>query len=625
LRVVGYRAADIVASAREFVRQHRTTANGLAEVELADVLPDLGHAEFQIPAGWVIASDGIGDANTGELLIPGHLAITGRPRNVLTGTAYVKLAHRRNGRTSTDVVSRSAIADKRSILSLADRDIPVTSNNAADVIQYLADFEQANLAVIPESTVKHQTGWDGEEGVGGFLAGRVHMCDSSPTGRDSPQDVAFQGADVGDEQRADSVKAAGSFEEWRRLIQLLVPFPRVLFALYASFVPPLLMILRAANFVVSYAGPTSGGKTTTLSCAAATWGRPDIQGIDSYMLTWDATRVGQERFMQVLNDLPAIVDDTKLAPDSSAVVQRIYDTCAGKSKTRGSVGGLAGISAYRTVMLASGEQPLSSFSQDGGIVARVLEFWATPFGQQSAEIADLISELRVGLGQNFGHAGPAFVQRVIDSRGNWGDWRQWHLERTQVLGRTSESSSVGIRLASHAAAIDLAATLVHQTLGLPFDYQNTVDDLWPELTREAHEADRARAALVLLINHCTTSEHRFKGRTETNRGCAVIPAGGYLGVWSHTGGSSSQGPCRCVFVGEVTRLLSENGYEPISTRRVWRDRGWIACNPGKTSFKVRINDSVTDTVAVPIAVITELMGGDEDSHNPSPSQPNRRE
>src|SRR5262249_40802453 len=140
---------------------------------------------------------------------------------------------------------------------------------------------------------------------------------------------------------------------------------------------PMLMVLRTPNIVVSDSGPSTGGKTVKLRVAGSVWGNPDETTPNAIVDSWDATALWRGRAPGTLKDLPLILDDTMRARRPQDVQQTIYDASQGRGRGRGSPKGLARQSAWQTVLMATGERPLSSFTQAAGAHARVLESWAT--------------------------------------------------------------------------------------------------------------------------------------------------------------------------------------------------------------------------------------------------------
>ena len=620
--MTGYRVDDLIRRATEFLNFVHGSDADESMASLTEQWPDFPDAgEMVFPAGWTSGPDWI-SKTVGSLIsrIHARIAITRRLSDAGGQTSFVELAWSRSGSWKKMIFPRGLLASARSIVALADYDMPVNSNNAADLIDYLDAYEAQNLSAIPEAIACDRMGWINEPGVEGFLVGRRLISERQPADMildGVQQPVEFRGADQGDEQLADSLTPNGEFEQWLRLVGLLRPFPKVLLAVYASFVPPMLSILGSRSFILSFAGPTSGGKTTTLGCAAATWGCPDQQMPGSLMMTWDTTRVGIERSMRVLDGIPIILDDTKQARRPEDIAQTVYDVTGGRGRTRGSVLGLAATGTWRTVMITSGEQPMTSFTQDGGTRPRILEDWNSPFGQTSEQMATFVTELREGFSQHYGHAGPRLLSYLIANRGRWSEFREQFRESRISYEQLAGNNNVASRMAAHVAAIEVVAQLVHLALPLPWAYDETVLHSWAELTQDSVEADRAAVAMRFLLNYCATHRHLFEGSGSPGHQSGPVPYDGYAGLWCHrVGGEGLE--CRVVYVQAVNDLLSREGFEPQSVKRMWRDRGWIVVNPEKTTLKIRLSSGTVDVIAIPIAVIQQLMDAEVPNAPPQP-------
>ena len=77
----------------------------------------------------------------------------------------------------------------------------------------------------------------------------------------------------------------------------------------------------------------------------------------------------------VRNHLPLILDETKRVKNPKEISQTLYDFTSGRARGRGSVKGISVSPTWTSVLLASGEAPINSFSEDGGTRAGTLEMW----------------------------------------------------------------------------------------------------------------------------------------------------------------------------------------------------------------------------------------------------------
>ena len=288
------------------------------------------------------------------------------------------MAWRREGEWNRRVVNREAIASARTIVDLAAFGLPVTSNNAKSFVQYLSDFETANIDVLPRIRVAKQLGFHEFGDERGFLWGNqlitadgsvtVEQFGDSLSKDDIKNRVIFRGADEGDDQIAEGFRQRGTYEGWLKSIGCLRPHSKARLAIYASLSSVMLEVFGSPNFGVDYAGETTRGKTTALRVAASCFGNPDERDnkLPAAISTWGGTPVWRERAPVVLNNLPFILDDTKHASSPNDVANTVYMVTQGRGRGRGTVKGTAKTDSFSTVLISSGEQPITSFTEDGG-------------------------------------------------------------------------------------------------------------------------------------------------------------------------------------------------------------------------------------------------------------------
>jgi len=182
-------------------------------------------------------------------------------------------------------------------------------------------------------------------------------------------------------------------------------------------------------------------------------------------------------------------------------------------------------------------------------------------------------------------------------------------------------------------AISITAVLAHKALDLPWKYQDPIARLWAEITQEA--TDRASAALCHVMGWAHAHREEFLGQRARNlppptRGWAGrwgalgdIPGGDDLDdepedegeedqmdVEEHQGNDSEEEP-RVVAGGwqwigfypqVLDDVLRDGHYEPKSTIRIWKARGWLRVGRGdeaaRCQRKVRVGATSTRLVVI---------------------------
>jgi putative DNA primase/helicase len=581
-----------------------------------DVLPEAPVPDnLIVPARWNLSPVGVGELirrQDGIELVPiapTPIVLAGRLINQIDGTEKTRLAFFRDGVWKQHIAERTVIATTRSITQMAGVGLPVTSNNARHLVEFLAEFEAANLEFLPRIRVSPHLGWQRTGDELGFLWGRTFLSPGrqpllidleGPCQAWHPNLVTFQGADAGEEQLADAFHSRGSFEVWMRAMERVAQFPRVILGAYASLAPPLLVILECPNFILDWSGPTSYGKSTTVRAGGSCWANPDERAAASVVGTWDATRVWINSASTLLHSLPLILDDTKRCKNPKDIARVCYDVASGRDRGRGSKMGLRRTGTWRTILLSTGEAPATSFTTDGGTRGRVLTLWGPPFGRADQTMAPVVQELNSAVLRNYGHAGPLFIQFLLDHQSDWERWRVKYHEVLEAYQAKAGADPVAGRLCQYFAVLDLTAGLAHAALELPWSYRDPVEELWDDLVAGAAEGDVALQALVMVVGWAKANQSSFQGREYRGQ----VPLHGWAGKWeAHTSWEYI-----AFLPHRLTELLQGFNFEPEAVIRAWQDRGWLIGGAGRKKKQVRLDGEPVYTWALSRAAVEEIDG-----------------
>lgn len=581
-----------------------------AETFVLDQLPDAPVSpQARVPRPYRLKSSGLyvvaikEDKLTGtefeeeRIIAYAPIVMTARLRDADSDEFDIKLAWQTSGVWDQALFRRDMVLDHRKLPSAALNGLPLTSLNAKDVTAYLAAYENLNLAAIPKVLVTRRCGWREVNEKPTFVLGsriignnslQALQTNTSPGELIGEEGLRLVTDNSGTLELVSALRPGGSLAAWLDAVRLIERFPRAMLAIYGALTAPLLYVLEAPNFIIDYCGDTSIGKTTVQNVAASVWGYPS-GGHGGLVVAWNATQVFTERYAELLNDLPIILEDSQTG-DPRSLARAIYMLANGVGRGRGSPRGLRGVTRWRGVTISSGERPLSSVTQDGGATARTITMWGPPFG--SRQEGELVRKLSGLVNTNFGHAGPTFIEWLLEYQIKWEEFRVLYKSLTDTLAARFPGN-VGDRYARYFAAMLMAGTLATPVLGLPGDPELIISAVMEELAEPQAEADTPRRALEDILAWATSNRSQFEGMDDSS-----YPPRTYLGRWE-------EGQYIAVFRPIVRRQLQQMGYDPAAIFRSWRERGWLRVQEDRLTFRVRVRGLAQHMVTIDWIAVEE--------------------
>ncbi|MET7731610.1 DUF927 domain-containing protein [Streptomyces sp. NPDC005402] len=393
------------------------------------------------------------------------------------GDQAVELAWVDRGQVVTRTVQRSVVRRGRILVAtLGDAGLPVIEADAKLAERYLAAFESWNQKLIPRVHLARQLGWQQD---GTFV-----------TSQDAPHRVEVKY----DEQKPALAahEPAGTFTGWQAAIKRMESYPAAQMALYACLAAPLLQILGVNSFAVDICGRSTRGKTTAAAGGMSAWADPSEKADGLY--SWRTTMLAAEKRLNLVNGLPVVFDETKLVQNPEMVHGLLYAIPKNHGAARG--GGWPSGLPWRTVVVSTGEQSVLTFTTDQGAGARVLSIKEAPFGTDGPESASAAIEVRDGTAENYGTAGPRYIEKLLDALA--GDGKRKLVARHKELTEAHRyDSDMSARRAPFVACLALAAELSHQWGIVPFSPPEM--DVWRRLFAMADQTDnRGEMALDVV-------------------------------------------------------------------------------------------------------------------------------
>ena len=381
-------AARIVLDLAKDAKPVNLSQAALEDIEgMADAPIDL-----KLPPGYDMDSRGIytieKEVITEEPFCWTPLLITKFLPSVATGGIKIELAYMRDNRWHRAMVSRTTLANSRSIIELAERGVDVNSENGGKLVKFLSALERVNMDRIPTVQRISHYGWVDDTHFAPGAADEF-VLDTEGSGR-----TACLG------------KAKGSYDAWKVTMNGYRQNSIFRFVFASHFAPALLRPLSQRTYMVHNWGGSKSGKTAAMYAGLSAWGDPEKQ-----IVSFNATIVGLEKAAGFFCDLPLGVNERQLAGNKQGFIEGIvYMLSEGSGKLRGSKqGGLQEQTTWRSVIITSGEETLTVGTSQTGISTRALEIYGPPFANET-EAKPVYSFVA----NNHGHAGPEFIRRLIE-------------------------------------------------------------------------------------------------------------------------------------------------------------------------------------------------------------------
>ena len=412
------------------------------------------------------------DGNTVVTVCPSPVVITKRFKNVDACSEKVELSFYRDNVWTSIVVTRSAAFNKSSIISCADRGFPVASKNASDMVDYLYDYENANVKNIPLMKSTERLGW---------------IDDTSFFPYTAKNNICFETDFEDSNEIHKSLAEQGSFDVWLEYAAKLRENPYGRFMLASSFASVLLKPLSHRVFFLNIWHDTTSGKSAACKMAVSVWGDPL-----KLMGSFNATAVGLERKADTLRNILYGLDERQLANENRLpMAQIVYGLSNGFGRIRGSKeGGIQSMTNWRLIVLSTAEEPLLSDDSHDGMNTRVMEIHGVPVDDKG-----FASELHNISEKNYGFAGRKFVERLCNEMNLRKGMVQHDFERIRTAIKDKISS---------ATHLDNAAVIA---LG---DYYS---DMWIWENDEVKAfSDAVNTAVLMLENNASLEKEDIISR-----------------------------------------------------------------------------------------------------------------
>lgn len=415
---------------------------------------------------WECEDTGVTKSTLGAGMIPQTIMACSHPIlpverliNVDSETEKIKLAFFKDNKWQYITVERSMVANKSNIIQLSDRGIEVNSENAKDLVSYIADVVSLNAKEIPVNRSTDRLGWIENE--------------FAPYVGDLKYDGDFAFKDV-----YASIKEVGKYEEWKEVCRKVRKESRIAHLLLASsFASTLNQMLGVLPFVVHIWGGTGTGKTVGLMLAMSVWGNPEVGKL---VRTLNATQVALARYAAFVHDIPFAGDELQTIKNRwDSFDNLIMYLTEGVDRGRGKAyGGIELLKEWNCCFLFTGEEPITKATSGGGVKNRVIEVEAT---EKVIADGNFISNF---VRKNYGFAGKEFIKNIPKQE----ELQQRYREIFQnILKETDTTDKQAMAMATILLADEISTDLIFK------DEKLTIEDIkkWLTTTKEVDVSTRA--------------------------------------------------------------------------------------------------------------------------------------
>lgn len=567
-------------------------------------------SEARCPTGWAFVDDDdvaihkivtkVVDDCEVERKIPisyDPLVITNFVRQKFTSEQFLELAWRSDGVWRQCLWPRDTLFSSRKIVDCAAQGLPVGSDNAPAIVEYLRAYEHHNMPHLGHGYCSNATGWLGDDddlGHHGFLVGEKQIGGNGNR-------FYYSGKHA--------FRTSGTFEGWRAAIETSQwPFLKV--AMLASLAGPLIGIVSAPNMIVEIVCDTTQGKTVALRFARSAW-----MSAKTKPPTWFATVNGLEAHVQGLNDMPVFIDDTAEIPESKrkdVLSSAVYMLESGHSKLRSSkdLESRQEIT-WRSIVLSTGEYALADYVSTGGAAARVFTLYGPPTGASSAATGEKISNMMAELSKHYGHAGPAFVKWLCDNREKWDEFSQRYREEVSRVRKAIEAHFAArnktdgdgrvvpatMRVAETVAMLELTNELCKEAGVLTWDWRPfkdpvVMDAILAAIEHSARMSNKARLAYEHVVSVALSKRKQWIKWGDTP-GSEPEPAGGWLG-WRRTRPEiepkiDEEPAARLLawFPHQLKTVLEQGGFAFEATVKAWRAQNVLIASKQRLTYRAK--------------------------------------
>lgn len=479
---------------------------------------------------------------------------TERLINIDTNIEKIKLTFYKDKKWQYVIAEKSTIASKNKILQLANMGIEVNENNAKELITYLSDIMELNN-IEPKMSVGH-LGWIGEDFI--------------PYTNKYSLDV-----DKEFKQKINSISEKGDYNKWKEYIKQLRKDSLTLrFMIASSFASILVKIFKLNTFIVHLWGKSGNGKTVAEMICASIWGKPD----NNFISNLSNTTIANERLCNFYRNMPILLDELQIAKTKyKNFDELIYVLTEGKGKERGTVdNGIREQTAWQTIIILNGEEPITSDTSKEGVKNRVIEI------NEDNVIIENGNETVKFIQENYGFAGKEFIE-IIKNREE--------LEKIQEYYVKKISEITEYKKQINAFSIILTADYIISKKIFKDEAIN-IEEIKRYIREDTDEAERY---YNFLLDQLNINKNKFYKR-EDNSNTWITPNGEIWGKIEQTSEYSHNRATICYYIyPEIARrIFNETSENWNSIKKKLANKGYLETSKEQGYVRYTVKETMPE-------------------------------
>lgn len=542
-----FRAKDLGIT-REYNRNHKAWNAAKAQISKGgkNVTKFTGQPLTLECGDWIADDDGVKKLEAtggGDFRYAWASPIPILPTEILmnqeAATEKIRLSYNKPDGWRTCVVPREVAANSNKIVTLANMGVEVNSDNAKNLVKYLAACVALNPANLPRVKSISHCGWIDDEFVPYTDEVSLDSVDEYST-------------------LIDSISEKGTLSEWLAAVKPLMGNIYLRLAIAASLAAPLIKPLGALSFVFHLWGGTGAGKTVGLMVAASVWGNPAPGKLVQSMNNTVNFTAG---CAATLGNLPFFGDELQTIKASyDNYDQFIHQITAEVSRGRMDQAGRMQLQkSWKTAFLFTGEEPISQ-TTSGGVENRLIEIECTE------KVVEDGPRTVQEISSQYGTLGPAYIAKLQEKKAEGIDlktvFNDYHKRLLAAETTEKQAMAMGIMMtADDFFRMYFAPELPPLTIAQVAPFLKT--------TREVDTAERAyKLTIDLIAQH--NENFFYSGQTENGTTFHHFPI---HDVWGRMENNHVW-----IIKRVLEKLLDDNGLSFRAVSKKWAAKGWLVPN-----------------------------------------------